>query len=860
MISIKDLQYEFSRDAYQRLLRVNGGMADTDVISLMRRDIMFRTDTTPLAGRYRVDGYAPLALDKFNAELSLMTVDTQTQNAFVERFLLSLSDMSFVSEVWKEYASRIVRDTLSSIRSYYGTRFIDGITHVISPRDVIDESASTVTVYADDSIGVTPATSSPSSLTITRQMVTVTPVGTSVSASIVGNVEDMFTAAASAVMFSLDTKRTGECGFDITITASFGAANSMQIDLGEVQTGLRATIAAGSASSPVNVFSGVINSRYIRASFPASAERCVISLRRDEPSVHTLNGAVYEFPIKNISFAYAQPMREAVFATTKIPLDPDITSACLVAQSAVCGNGSITYMASTADEQGKPIAFREVKPNSMDDLIVFGREAYSFAAKPSGGVWPAYTDSVLGVAGICLTRPEFITGSNGGIVTFEDDGRIVVKSGYELLADNIEVNRGYHDYTYTVQPVQHNVVTAPISCHVSASAVGGWVERIPLMYLADFPLSASMIRSSAPGGVYTIRIPYPVSNPETLIIRTNLGTSVTPYLTAIDNTNGDYCDITIKASIDISKPNTVQVAVPFLKYIEKTNGSATVDSSSIAVRCGDIEYVLGTDYTYHDDDGDIELLKTGAYGKLVGTVSASTKSLQPVIVSFSFINRISANRRVYETHVYVEKATVITIVPFTAAESASGNFHRINDDVVSFMSSYTLGAGWNRVQTTQPYPNLKDKEVNQCSGIFSPAGIIFPNAISQQRAYRNPMRKVPLFTMKSIPIADINKCFAVHDNRVFVMFRPDYVPDAVLQQSVTDGMAKDGTYFTCRTPVINQHYETTGYTAQPERISVTIPVRKTKTGSVLYIRAYFTQPDARSGARIEKLGVNTFKD
>ena len=146
MIAIKDLQYEFSRDAYQRLLRVNGGLADTDVISLMRRDIMFRTDTTPLSGRYRVEGYKPLELDKFNAELSLMTVDTQTQSAFIERFLLSLSDMSFVSEVWKEYASRIVRDTLSSIRSYYGNRFIDGITKVLSPRDVIDETASSVAI------------------------------------------------------------------------------------------------------------------------------------------------------------------------------------------------------------------------------------------------------------------------------------------------------------------------------------------------------------------------------------------------------------------------------------------------------------------------------------------------------------------------------------------------------------------------------------------------------------------------------------------------------------------------------------------------------------------------------------------
>ena len=96
MIAIKDLQYAFSRDAYQRLLRVNGGLADTDVISLMRRDIMFRTDTTPLSWRYRVEGYKPLELDKFNAELSLMTVDTQTQSAFIERFLLSLSDMSFV--------------------------------------------------------------------------------------------------------------------------------------------------------------------------------------------------------------------------------------------------------------------------------------------------------------------------------------------------------------------------------------------------------------------------------------------------------------------------------------------------------------------------------------------------------------------------------------------------------------------------------------------------------------------------------------------------------------------------------------------------------------------------------------------
>ena len=86
MTSLRSLQYEFSRDSYQRLLTVNNGEVDTDVLGIMWRDIMFRTETTPLSGKHRVTAYEKLDLSAFNAELALLQVLQQVFHFTVGQF------------------------------------------------------------------------------------------------------------------------------------------------------------------------------------------------------------------------------------------------------------------------------------------------------------------------------------------------------------------------------------------------------------------------------------------------------------------------------------------------------------------------------------------------------------------------------------------------------------------------------------------------------------------------------------------------------------------------------------------------------------------------------------------------------
>lgn len=861
MISVRSLQYTFSRQAYQDLTKVNNGTVNTDVIALMWRDIMFRTDTTPLCGKYRVTAYAPIDLAALNAELSLMQVDTETLSTFLETYLLKLSDMEFVADVWKEYATRSIETTITSLRSFYGNRFIDGITTVISPRASIDEGRSNVTVNADNSISVSPIIAGIPAVSITANNVTITPSATTMTATLTGDAINMFDPSKPSLTMDLDGRKTGKYGFDITVTTDFPHVNMVRIDFGSAQTGLNVAMTIRNGSITTVIFDAVVNAQFVTVPIATAFTGITISLRRDEPSSHTLEGARYEFVVHHISFMQSQIVTDAAFYSKRIDLGADVKTAYLVTKQTSSGNGSAAYYISTSEENGSASSYRLIEPNQTDVPIIFGQETHTHIGKLPAAVtrWPTCSDELLGIR--CMNLSKYLAADLVSKVLKVDPVTgiidVISSSEYEVLYDLIEMHRGYQDYTYSYMPDSNRIDATKLAYRIQVNADTNWVDLVPLQYIESLPITADMIVAATTSAT-TIRIPYVIVNAETVELKSYTGAVSKPRITSVLNAT-ESCDITIGVALDLRKPYTLSVAVPFAAYLARHKSDCEISTADVTITTDGVVLTPYTDYILHEDSLSVELLKTGVYGERLQTGKVSG-SLPGVIISYAFVSTTNIMRKVYETHVFVEKATPITIIPFSATEVASGNFHKCNDVIISYASSYTLARGWNRIQTTQPYPNCQSMhEVNQCTGIFSGAGIIFPSDITTYRAYRNPMRKVPLFMLRIIPRDDVHKCFAVHDRRILIGFQPDQCDATVLLSSLT-GSIPDGKKFTARRPRINTKFKNDGYVPTPEQFQVIIPVKKAAVDNLIYLKVVLSQPDNTSAIRIDTIGINTFKE
>ena len=53
---------------------------------------------------------------------------------------------------------------------------------------------------------------------------------------------------------------------------------------------------------------------------------------------------------------------------------------------------------------------------------------------------------------------------------------------------------------------------------------------------------------------------------------------------------------------------------------------------------------------------------------------------------------------------------------------------------------------------------------------------------------------------------------------------------------------------------------TIAYQPQPEQFNIIIPVKKSASDNILYVKAVLSQPDSTSSVRIDVMGINTFKE
>ena len=185
-----------------------------------------------------------------------------------------------------------------------------------------------------------------------------------------------------------------------------------------------------------------------------------------------------------------------------------------------------------------------------------------------------------------------------------------------------------------------------------------------------------------------------------------------------------------------------------------------------------------------------------------------------------------------------------------------GNFHTINGEYYSASPSYTLTTGWNKIDTTQPFPSLNEYDVNKITGAVSSAGILIPEDMIM-RPYLDSMRQVSPYKLATMDASEGSKCFAYVDGKILVNFLPTFLDEELLANDTTSDMI--GSKFLNKRASFDTEYNNIGWVPVPERFGLEFSYTESGDKSV-FIKATIDCPDSSSFGKITYLGLNEYKE
>jgi hypothetical protein len=186
-----------------------------------------------------------------------------------------------------------------------------------------------------------------------------------------------------------------------------------------------------------------------------------------------------------------------------------------------------------------------------------------------------------------------------------------------------------------------------------------------------------------------------------------------------------------------------------------------------------------------------------------------------------------------------------------------GNFHRINGEDVSAMSSFPLPEGWSIIQTTQPHPTLAgdSSDVNALTEEPSSAGIVLSGGVEEIRAFSDSLRQVPPMVLAAMEPLEGMKCFSFVNGRIFLNYLPDSISPGLLALQPT----LTGKYLLGKKPMYNGVYENTAYEPIAEEFRLEFAYSKTQQPKNVSIRVEITKEEGQGIPFVHRIGLNLFK-
>jgi hypothetical protein len=885
---IRIIQYEKVRELYQEMARHRNEVPDINKIRHLVNEVLYSTEQVPMCGNYRLIPYENVDINSLNAELGLAKADVETVTSFFSTLDTRLRGLEFVNEVWRSFAKHRINAVLLEVIKLTAPVFIKGFTEELDTAALTDRENTGLTVLDDGAITTAPITSTPRYVRHFEKDVSIKRVGDeSMVPEIAGRVTSVVNQGEhGGVVMTLTGQLVKEAGFRFETKTSTTGVNHIVILLGEESTGINVKVELSPDGTKYEtVFEDVIRRNSIDIPVVTQSISVIsVELTMDKPNVVLLDEVRYEFRLYKVLMLNATQKSGGIYQTTKIPVESKVAHLSLVAEEEKIGTVGIKYAVSiNEDASGNPVGFVTTDPSDSAAIINMSNTVVNLSVSPSSGVriWRVHPLKKFGSALYNIFDCGFTESTDDFTI---ENGELTFSTNIEIVNDTVKLYRGSRDFIKKSRAIildKHSDVVAHTVEPVEAT---GWIEPVELMTKVKELIEEYNISDDGSNFRNKVRVPWHVRNFEEIHIERDDGQEVHAFISEIkytlDNaevvTPIEYEDGYTHRRVDSTCFTFTGIAgeiilneeyhhyatfVASLKdYIAERQVYVELDlgSFSVAVAGGELEQ--GEDYRVQPNEYRIELLKTGGYARHF-TVSKDnegniTTSADDVNISYDFVEQGSTSTEYYETNVFVTVPTEVVILPFTASEIASGNFHIVNDENVSIFTSHTLQQGWNSIRTTHPYPSVSEFDANRLTGETSTAGVVIPDDVDIMRPYLDSMRHISPFLLATLEPEEGVSCFSYTDGKVLVNFLPDYVEPDFLSDPLTVGTK--GSDLLCKKPILDADYSNTGYTAQPEIFELEFTYYNKTREKFIFIRIEMDVRGTGAIARVNKLGLNKY--
>lgn len=736
--------------------RFDNRVLDVRDMKSLREKTKAREPYLPLSGNYRLEPFDPLDLHRFNAELDMVSIDSLTITDFLTDFYQTVRERILLNEIYKNIYTNKIRKVTNDAVFLTSDQFIAGFTTEIDFKANIDQlgtdadtSSSGIKLKSESDINQNPDSLSEETVRITVDRYAGVPDTTDHQPEIIGKksavLDNSFSNGVQVKVYSLLTE---QIGVNFKGNVNLQAVNSVTIFLEPATVGQFMSVTLEDPTTKLNkIFEGLVTSDRTILSFSIQDVRYItVSVYQKLPSATIAGIMVYPFGFRKIKFGNTVRKYSASAVTKPVELKTDTKFLSLISDEYIPDKTSIVYSVSyDMDSSGNPINFFSIIPttrpnqNKAENFIRIGSKRFIFGIAHNTQVPTAPNWSYL--------TPDKTYG--GKLYSIANISNQLDLKKVTIAEDSIKLYRGINDWSVIRSKLKTTELHEKVSYFPIFNPNEQGYEPLPIYIQYDeelIPLDSETFELSFK--------PNPITS-----YKFTDGNLKPVNLRILDFDNGF---ISGKYRIKVEAGTLIPGQKYNLKYY--INLDDITDKTTRVLRTGSRVYtdnadlLEGTDYNIIDEPNRkrIVFIKSGNYRG------------EKLLADFLVEEEELTNSKVYTALVQTDKNITIDIGPFNKSEIEKGNFHKINGEDVSVLTSFSLSSGKYLLQTTQPYVGI-----NQRTGLDSAAFISVPKTEVEFRGYEESLRKVPVYELVLNSGTD-DRQFAFLDGKIFLNRVPDY--------------------------------------------------------------------------------------
>ena len=478
----------------------NNTILDSKEIKDSKEMIRRRNDYIPLSGNYNLVEFDNFDIQKFVAEVDMLTIDKNTISDYISYLFESIKNRLLLNEIQKRIAKNKINKISKDLTYLVSNQFIDGFTTIFDFKkdfrnndESIEINSNTIKLKTHNETILEKKKYAEDSVSISVKKYIGTPNINGKEPEIQGTklslIDDSFESGIHVTVFSLLNENIG-----INIRANIDVKNINSITLYMEEPNIAQKIKVSIDITGMDlrsVFDQVVKTDKIIVNFPTSNVKYIyIEIEQSLPN-YTIDGLMaYKFNLKKIKTAETSFVKNGNLISNSIPIKTDTRYITIVSEEIIPENTLAKYKISyDKNEDGNWINFKEVKPitreNKIENYIKIGVKNYLETIKPDETKWNYLV-------------PDKTYG--GKLYLIKDLTSIV--TGKKVLEESIKLYRGIDDWSITKERKTNIQVFTNIPLYFNYSS--------ELKGYAHLPICAEYEEDVEATGLYTLKLKYKI--------------------------------------------------------------------------------------------------------------------------------------------------------------------------------------------------------------------------------------------------------------------------------------------------------------------------------------------------------------